>query len=255
VLKTQICVTRPQCVKPFRTSVHSDEQTFRAVAQWCCKVESGTYFVSTECQKGRCQLPRRPRSGSAAAGLLRLRVRIPPGGMNYRLLWVLCVVGWRSLRRADHSSREVLPSVVCSRRGLHEATSLATRQRVQSPASEQVASKVAMPITRKKWLGSQLVVLYFIIRHPREMTWRTAVFYYKVLAGRINYTDRIYKRDSILASEERVNMNRLQLHSLGFSRQRVKKWQLTRWRLACRVALCNPHLSVVTKLRKWGYDG
>jgi hypothetical protein len=29
------------------------------------------------------------------------------------LLWVLCVVRYRSLRQADHSSRGVLPSVVC----------------------------------------------------------------------------------------------------------------------------------------------
>jgi len=29
------------------------------------------------------------------------------------LLWVLCVVRWRSVRRADHSSRGVRPSVVC----------------------------------------------------------------------------------------------------------------------------------------------
>jgi hypothetical protein len=29
------------------------------------------------------------------------------------LLWVLCVVRYRSLRRADHSSRGVLLSVVC----------------------------------------------------------------------------------------------------------------------------------------------
>jgi hypothetical protein len=34
-------------------------------------------------------------------------------GMYVCLMWVLCVVRWRSLRRADHSSREVLPSVVC----------------------------------------------------------------------------------------------------------------------------------------------
>ena len=29
------------------------------------------------------------------------------------VLWVLCVFGYRSLRRANHSFREVLPSVVC----------------------------------------------------------------------------------------------------------------------------------------------
>jgi hypothetical protein len=34
-------------------------------------------------------------------------------GMYVCLLWVLCVVRYRSLRRADHSSRGVLPSMVC----------------------------------------------------------------------------------------------------------------------------------------------
>jgi hypothetical protein len=33
--------------------------------------------------------------------------------MDVCLLWVLCVVSDRSVRRADHSSRGVLPSVVC----------------------------------------------------------------------------------------------------------------------------------------------
>jgi hypothetical protein len=33
--------------------------------------------------------------------------------MNFCLFTVLCVVMWRSLRRADHSSRGVLPSAVC----------------------------------------------------------------------------------------------------------------------------------------------
>ena len=33
-------------------------------------------------------------------------------GMDVCLLWVLCVVRYRSLRRTDHSSRGVLPTVV-----------------------------------------------------------------------------------------------------------------------------------------------
>ena len=37
----------------------------------------------------------------------------PTGGMNVCLLWVLCVVRYRSLRRADHWSIGVLPTVVC----------------------------------------------------------------------------------------------------------------------------------------------
>ena len=37
----------------------------------------------------------------------------PAGGMDVCLLWLLCVVSYGSLRRADHSSREVLLSVMC----------------------------------------------------------------------------------------------------------------------------------------------
>jgi hypothetical protein len=37
----------------------------------------------------------------------------PAGGMDVCLLWVLCVIRSRSLRRAGHSSKGVLPSVVC----------------------------------------------------------------------------------------------------------------------------------------------
>jgi hypothetical protein len=38
---------------------------------------------------------------------------IPARGMDVCLLWVLCVVRYRALRRVDQSSRGVLPSVVC----------------------------------------------------------------------------------------------------------------------------------------------
>jgi len=37
----------------------------------------------------------------------------PSGGMDVCLLCVLCAVRQKSLRRADHSSRGVLPSVAC----------------------------------------------------------------------------------------------------------------------------------------------
>ena len=36
----------------------------------------------------------------------------PTGGMDVCLLWVLCGVRYRSLRRANHSSRGILPIVV-----------------------------------------------------------------------------------------------------------------------------------------------
>ena len=37
----------------------------------------------------------------------------PAGGMGVCVLWVLCVVRWRSLRWADPLSRGALPTVVC----------------------------------------------------------------------------------------------------------------------------------------------
>ena len=50
----------------------------------------------------------------------------------------------------------------CLRRGIHESTVRATRQRVQLPASERAESKPAMPFTRRNdkagQLGSSAVV-------------------------------------------------------------------------------------------------
>jgi len=60
--------------------------------------------------ESRSQWPRRLSNGSAAARLLGLRVRMPPGAW---MSFVCCVFRQRSLRRADHSSRVVLPSLVC----------------------------------------------------------------------------------------------------------------------------------------------
>ena len=68
--------------------------------------EGFTKGYAEECWSQR---PRGLRRRSAAARLLRLWVRIPSGGMDVCLL---CVVRWRSLRRADHSSRGVLLTVV-----------------------------------------------------------------------------------------------------------------------------------------------
>jgi len=50
--------------------------------------------------------------GSATARLLELPDRITPRAW-FLSLWMLCVVRYRCLWRADHSSRGVLPSVVC----------------------------------------------------------------------------------------------------------------------------------------------
>ena len=61
----------------------------------------------------RSQRPRGLRRGSAAPRLLGLSIRIPPWDKDVFLLWMSCVVTKRSLRRADHPPRGVLPSVVC----------------------------------------------------------------------------------------------------------------------------------------------
>ena len=60
---------------------------------------------------GWSQWPRGLRRGSAAARLPGVWVWIPPGQGCH--LWVLSVVRYRSLRRADHSSRGDQPSVLC----------------------------------------------------------------------------------------------------------------------------------------------
>ena len=54
--------------------------------------------------------------------------------MSVCLLWVLCVVRQRSLRGANHSSRGVLPSVVCLPECDREAPEEdMTRNRVEPP--------------------------------------------------------------------------------------------------------------------------
>jgi hypothetical protein len=53
------------------------------------------------------------RRGTAAAHLLGLWFQNPPEAWMFVSCECLCVVRQRSLRRADHSSRGVLPSVAC----------------------------------------------------------------------------------------------------------------------------------------------
>ena len=57
------------------------------------------------------QWPRGLTRRSVAARLLRLWVRIPPGHGCLSVVIVMCIVRQRSLRRADHSPRGVLPTV------------------------------------------------------------------------------------------------------------------------------------------------
>ena len=61
---------------------------------------------------GGSEWPRGLRRGSEAARLLGLWVLIPPRAWMFNTC-ECCVVKYGSLRRADHSSRGVLPTVVC----------------------------------------------------------------------------------------------------------------------------------------------
>jgi len=71
---------------------------------------SNIYEYVLDC---RSQWPRGIRRRSAAARLLRLWVRIPPVAWTFVcFVCVVCVVRYRSLRRAVHSSRGVLPTVM-----------------------------------------------------------------------------------------------------------------------------------------------
>jgi hypothetical protein len=71
------------------------------------------WFVGiVHCKWLDAHYPRGRSRRSAAACLLKLWVRKPPTDMDVCLMWDLCVVMLRSLRRADHTSRGVLPNVV-----------------------------------------------------------------------------------------------------------------------------------------------
>jgi len=82
----------------------------RQLAHWDRRIGSFMHHIP---KPSRPQRPRVSRRESAAARLLVLRVRIPPGTWMFCLLWVLCLVRLRSLRGAYHFSREVLQSAVC----------------------------------------------------------------------------------------------------------------------------------------------
>jgi len=55
----------------------------------------------------------RSKAWVCSRSLARIVGSSPAGSMDVCLLRDLCVVRYRSVRRADHSSRGVLPNVVC----------------------------------------------------------------------------------------------------------------------------------------------
>ena len=55
----------------------------------------------------------RSKAWACDASLSGIAGSNPAGGMEVCPLWTLCVVRWRFLRRSDHSSGGVLPTVMC----------------------------------------------------------------------------------------------------------------------------------------------
>ena len=94
------------------------------------------YVVKTQGNKnwGRSQCSRFLRRGSARAGLLGLRVRIPPRGIDVCPLWVLCVVRWDSLRRTHYPSTGIVPADV-------ELGLIVKSQQWRVPCSELAVAK------------------------------------------------------------------------------------------------------------------
>ena len=82
----------------------SDLLTMKTEVYQLCKIS--LFYVKT----WRFQWPRGLRGRSAAARLMRFGFESRRG--HGCLMWLLCVVRQRSLRRADHSSTRVLPTVV-----------------------------------------------------------------------------------------------------------------------------------------------
>jgi len=79
------------------------------------------------------------------------------GGTDVSLLWALCVVSWRSLHRADHSSREVLPNVVCKcdRKALKVRKSWPTR----GYRTIKYVPGISMMISRGFWIIAHYIQL------------------------------------------------------------------------------------------------
>ena len=83
------------------------------MGQWYFHIMRVTTFLqNVKVKDCRSQWPRGLKHRSTAARLLTLWVRIPPGDGRLSGMRVVCVVRHRFLRRADHSSRGVLPTAV-----------------------------------------------------------------------------------------------------------------------------------------------
>jgi hypothetical protein len=88
--------------------VASNWGSYKDMLMVCLKLRP-QYLATSLARQSRSQWPRGINRGSAAVLLLGMRVRIRLGSW----MFVPCECCVLSVRRADHSSRGVLPSVVC----------------------------------------------------------------------------------------------------------------------------------------------
>jgi hypothetical protein len=80
---------------------------------FCSRENHKQRIIKTLIKTCRSQWQGSQRCSSAAAGLLAIAVSNHNDRMFAYILWILCAVRQRPLWRADHSSREELPHVVC----------------------------------------------------------------------------------------------------------------------------------------------
>jgi len=70
------------------------------------------YYVCGILQYNQVPMAERSKARVCGRSLAGIAASNPAGGMDVSLLSLLCTVRQRSLRRADHSSRVVLPNVM-----------------------------------------------------------------------------------------------------------------------------------------------
>ena len=73
------------------------------------------YSSFNPCPWCRSQWPRGLKAWVCGRSFVGIAASNPAGGLDVCILWVLCVVTYRSLRRTDNSPKGILLSMVCDR--------------------------------------------------------------------------------------------------------------------------------------------
>jgi hypothetical protein len=104
-LSWNLISNNPICTNPPLDSIQPNLH----LQQLFIQVNTFIFLLARGC---RNQWPRRLKTWVCGRSVVWIVGSNPTGNMDVCLVWVLYVVRW-SLRQADHSSRVVLPSVVC----------------------------------------------------------------------------------------------------------------------------------------------